>query len=1416
MKRIGIVKKKIILLFLFVAVSVCLWAESPDKSEELYSPEYAALGSFVTSYTSPQADAVNPAASALTQRVTLDLSYFAIAGSDDGVSGLQGNAVNLGATLPTKLGVFSFSSHFLDSDFPGYSADTDLTLKGSFAKELYPGISTGIGLGFGLSGSGGFSTVMDLGLIQELGSRGFIKDLRWGGALKNIGYTSIDDDSYPDPFTPLVGARALLYQGDSFGFALNTELGFPGFSNTRLALGGEFNIGQVLTIHAGTRMDFNQLDDGDTAQMIPSVGIVFNFTTDFSDKNDFLGLSERGWDQSEVRPSFTVAPVIEDVWAIGGGVNIPLGVIDKKPPEIDIDIDGIVQDGSTNPDEDKIVPKDGGKSPKESSDVATFLVKGKVKAGGKYQSVPRSVQQDNASKQSPKENEKHLDAIEDVVAYLSPNNDGVKDDISVPVKITDSRYVMRYQFLIENEAGSVVRVIENKEKRIENQGFRGFFDRLLSVKSGINIPDRIRWDGTDKNGAVVPDGLYSFYIQAYDDNGNMSRTDAYRIVVDNTPPEIHLDQPNGDNLIFSPNDDGNKDTITFEQKGSYEEVWNAEILDASSTVGRHVRWPWSSPESFIWDGTDDEGILLPDGVYSYRISATDRAGNSSEARISNIIINTEPTPISLSIERSHFSPNGDGVYDTLLLTPEIPVVRGIEHWSLTVEEQSGGDVRTYKGMETAPGVIAFDGKDDTGFILDEGSYKAELQVLYRNGNFPSAISPVFTIDVAPPSAMVRTSDSVLSPDGDGNKDTITLYQETSLEQRWEGVISRVDGDGDQTVRDFTWIESAPAELVWDGTDNDGRLVPDGLYRYILSATDRAGNTGHSRERTFSIDTSKTEVIFTAEAEAFSPNGDGVKERMGLIPKLQRSEGIDHYVVTIKDAGDKAIRTIEGSGSLPESLFWDGRDNDRRVAKDGMYRAELLVVYDSGYSPQTTTRSFELDTIYPAATISTDWKLFSPDGDGRKDTIVIRQEGNKETLWSGEILNAAGESIKRAFWKGNLSDFSWDGTGEAGNKVPDGSYSYRLTSTDKAGNHFETTIAGLIADTTPTSVFVTADAGALSPNGDGKFEDIGLTTIVNNKNGISGWSVELVREDGTVERRFSGEKQIPTKIVWDGKNENGNYVEGSYRARFTVSYEKGNRPIAESSPFFLDRSAPEIAIDMNPVPFSPDNDGVDDELTMHLDVKDRSEIDSWTLTIYDPEGKVFKQYGGSGSPADQIIWDGKSDAGELVYAAMDYPYRFSATDVLGNRNSTDGRIPVDVLVVREGNLLKIKIASIIFQPNKAEFVEDDPEVAERNRYVLDRLAEILQKYRSYQIMVEGHAALINWADPVKAEREEQTELMPLSQARAEKVVEALVERGIDRNRLDAVGVGGTKPLVPHSDIENRWKNRRVEFILEKKR
>ncbi|HDQ14200.1 MAG TPA: OmpA family protein, partial [Sediminispirochaeta sp.] len=194
--------------------------------------------------------------------------------------------------------------------------------------------------------------------------------------------------------------------------------------------------------------------------------------------------------------------------------------------------------------------------------------------------------------------------------------------------------------------------------------------------------------------------------------------------------------------------------------------------------------------------------------------------------------------------------------------------------------------------------------------------------------------------------------------------------------------------------------------------------------------------------------------------------------------------------------------------------------------------------------------------------------------------------------------------------------------------------------------------------------------------------------------------------------------------------------------------------------------------------------------------------------------VFRRFAGHDKPSNEIIWDGRSENGELVYAAMDYPYRFEVTDEFGNSSAVSGQIPIDVLVIREGELLKIKIASINFKPNSAEFVDDDPDVVERNNYVLRRLAEILKKYRQYGITVQGHANLTRYWDPELAREEQEQELIPLSKQRAERVLQDLVDRGISRDRLHAEGVGGEQPLVPFDDAENRWKNRRVEFILEK--
>jgi outer membrane protein OmpA-like peptidoglycan-associated protein len=45
--------------------------------------------------------------------------------------------------------------------------------------------------------------------------------------------------------------------------------------------------------------------------------------------------------------------------------------------------------------------------------------------------------------------------------------------------------------------------------------------------------------------------------------------------------------------------------------------------------------------------------------------------------------------------------------------------------------------------------------------------------------------------------------------------------------------------------------------------------------------------------------------------------------------------------------------------------------------------------------------------------------------------------------------------------------------------------------------------------------------------------------------------------------------------------------------------------------------------------------------------------------------------------------------------------------------------------------------------------------------------------------------------------------------------ALAGLGIAESRITTEGMGASRPIVPFSDLVNRWKDRRVEFILIKK-
>lgn len=1329
-KRILVLSAVLLLCFSFRATAQYNPPDGTENISKFLSPSFLSGNASVTSRESPQADGVNPAASAGSQLIIFDASYIALVGFSDS-EGWNGHIVNVGSTFPTAAGNFSWSGHFFTSSLTGVDLGTFGAVKLSFAKELYPGFLTGVGVNF----SGGSKETADWSLTADIGvllypptSR--FSNFRWAFVLKDFGKSynpSSDGTGYPSPFTPVAGIGFSLISTPGLDLSISADVGFPSFQNIRANIGAALLIRDSLGLQISSTYDFRELIGSEPlGSFIPSFGLSFVFRPEKQDSG--IG---------SVKTQLSAAPLKNDIWAFGAGVNVPIGEEDVSPPKISI----------------------------------------------KY----------------------------DEISHFSPNHDGIMDDLVLDIEIQEERYIKGYEFNIWDVDNNVIRTIRNKENQLIAESEPGILDRIAYIEMGIAVPEKIRWDGTNDGGAVVSDGVYSFSLKAWDDNGNMNETGPMTVVVDSTAPALKIETITDLNKIFSPNDDGKKDTIMIGQSGSAEELWIAQIWSNEKSI-LTTQWRKASPTFFEWDGKDDAGILQPDGVYSYSITSADRAGNQTYGEVQNIIINTESTPITVEIDLPEFSPNGDDIRDALIFSIKVPVKNGVDFWELSIKDSRDQTMKKFKGGASIPSFLIFDGRDERGTVLEEGIYKGILTVTYLNGNAPNETSPSFIIDLTPPEASIAADQTVFSPNGDGNKDTIAFFQETSEEELWHGEITSQDG---RQVISYEWRNVADNRTTWDGQGKDGLVSRAGLYYYRLYSTDRAGNKGVSNDVIFELNTEETPVLISREFDAVSPNADGKKDFQNFFPQVEVAEGVESFTLKIFSSTGTQVRTFSGRQKVEASYKWDGLTETGSRAPDGEYYGRIEIIYENGNKPSAISRPFTIDTVYPSISVILDNALFSPNGDGNLDTLTIRNSSSEEDLWEARIVSSEGEQIRQIWWnKSRATSYVWDGTDEAGNKVQDGDYYYEIFATDQAGNSSIARSVQIRIDTSATKIFVTADRDRFSPNGDGKYEEIAFNTLLNVREGVQSWTLDIKSTNGITAQSYSGASRVPEKIIWDGRSRNGVITEGEYFAVYMVTYKKGDRPEARTSSFIIDNSPPSAVIRVSPQPFSPDGDGTADELVMSFDVEDQSEVSAWSLSIYDPNGKLFKDFSGEGMPSNRIVWEGRSNSGELVLGGADYSFVMSVEDSLSNKAEYEGKIPVDVLVLKEDDSLILQITSLNFTEGKGSLDFTQPENSEKNRWLLARLAEILNEYSRYQIRIEGYSSSSYWANPERLQKEQDEVLIPLSQARADVVKQELIKRGVDSDRLNSVGLGGAEPAVPHSDLENRWKNNRIQLVLLK--
>jgi outer membrane protein OmpA-like peptidoglycan-associated protein len=111
---------------------------------------------------------------------------------------------------------------------------------------------------------------------------------------------------------------------------------------------------------------------------------------------------------------------------------------------------------------------------------------------------------------------------------------------------------------------------------------------------------------------------------------------------------------------------------------------------------------------------------------------------------------------------------------------------------------------------------------------------------------------------------------------------------------------------------------------------------------------------------------------------------------------------------------------------------------------------------------------------------------------------------------------------------------------------------------------------------------------------------------------------------------------------------------------------------------------------------------------------------------------------------------------------------------------------------------ITLLNVYFDTNKSELKPESNEA-------MDRLLALLASNDKIKIEVNGHT------DDVGNDENN----MKLSQDRANAVRDLLIRRGIEPERIRAIGYGESKPVASNSTSEGKAKNRRTEFIILKK-
>jgi flagellar hook assembly protein FlgD len=191
-------------------------------------------------------------------------------------------------------------------------------------------------------------------------------------------------------------------------------------------------------------------------------------------------------------------------------------------------------------------------------------------------------------------------------------------------------------------------------------------------------------------------------------------------------------------------------------------------------------------------------------------------------------------------------------------------------------------------------------------------------------------------------------------------------------------------------------------------------------------------------------------------------------------------------------------------------------------------------------------------------------VVTPNGDGRSDEAKVTYRVSVPALVTATVLDSLGDVVATLFSQrrpAGASEFAWSDVA-----LPDGRYRLVLAAKDDRGKQVQSTVQ-LYVDRTLASF--TADARAISPNGDGRLDSLAYAFQLNAPAHVR---LRILRGTSVVATPLDADLAAgPQNLTWDG----GGLPDGRYSA--VVSATDSLITVKQSVLVRIDRVAPTLRL-----------------------------------------------------------------------------------------------------------------------------------------------------------------------------------------------------------------------------------------------